>query len=177
MSKLFSLATDRLILRPFVEDDLEDLQRFHTDSDVQQGYDVDGRAWPCEAIADRLKAYISEQERHGFSRWKLSLKSGEFVGRAGLSWYVAGESAELGFGLLPDHWGRGYAQETATALIEWGFDQLPIDKIIAFTFPGNRRSRHTLAAVGMTYVDDRMRSAKDGVCAYYEIAQSQIAAR
>lgn len=174
MSDSFPLSTDRLLLRPFVDGDLQDLQRFHSDLDVQKGYDIDGQAWPDEAIAKRLKSYISEQEKQGFSRWKLLLANGEFIGRAGLGWYTAGESVELGFGLLPAYWGNGYAREVSNALIKWGFEHLPIEKIVAFTFPGNDRSRRTLTGIGMTHVDDRIRSAKDGVCAYYEITRSEF---
>jgi ribosomal-protein-alanine N-acetyltransferase len=168
------LRTTRLVLRPFIVGDLSDMIRFHTDPKVQTGYDPEGQAWSIEEITDRLKSYIAAMEEHGFSRWKMTLESGEFVGRAGLGWYTASESVELGFGLLPDHWGNGYAQEVSNALIRWGFEHLPIEKVVAFTFPGNNRSRGTLTAIGMHHVDDRIRSAKDGVCAYYEITRDRF---
>jgi ribosomal-protein-alanine N-acetyltransferase len=176
MAEPFSLSTDRLTFRPFVEDDFEDLRRFHTDPAVQTGYDPTGRAWSDEAIAQRLKSYIAEHERQGFSRWKLSLRSGQFVGRAGLGWHVEGESVELGYGLLPQFWGFGYAREAASALVGWGFGNLPVSKIVAFTYRHNPRSRRALVALGFKHVDDRLRSANDGVCAYYEIEREEAGA-
>lgn len=175
MPQPFSLSTERLVLRPFVQADLSDLLCFHRNRAVQAGYDPDSQPWSDEAITQRLESYIADQEKHGFSRWKLSLTDGEFVGRAGLGWYVEQETVELGYGLLPAFWGFGYALEASTALIRWGFDHLPISKIVAFTFPGNRRSLNTLDALGMSHVDDRVRSAKDGICAYYEIEREQAA--
>lgn len=173
MPESFSLSTKRLVLRPFVEDDLVDLQRFHANRQVQSGYDLNAQPWSNAAIAERLKAYIRDHEKHGFSRWKLSLTSGEFVGRAGLGWYAAPESVELGYGLLPDYWGCGYAQEVGKALIRWGFNHFPITKIVAFTLPGNGRSVNTLVALGLAYVDDRRRSVSDGVCPYFEITRHE----
>lgn len=175
MSQPFSLSTDRLVLQPFVKADLDDLVRLHTDPAVQIGYDPKGQRWSEEAIAQRLDAYIAEHERQGFSRWKLSLASGEFIGRAGLGWHVEGQSVELGYGLLPEYWGVGYAREASAALIRWGFDNLPISKIVAFTYPGNVRSRKVLDALGVGYVDKRLRSHRDGVCDYYEITREQAA--
>jgi len=173
MSLPVLLATDRLVFRAFGEEDLDDLIRFHTDTDVQTGYDVHGATWSREEIAARLSAYISDQAKHGFSRWKLSLRNGEFIGRAGLGWHEFGRSVELGYGLLPAYWGRGFAQEAAAALIRWGFEHLRIETIVAFTYRGNKRSSKALAATGMKHVDDRARSVKDGVCAYYEIKRSE----
>ena len=176
MPQPFSLVTERLVLQPFVKADLDDLMRFHTDPAVQTGYDPNGQPWSEEAIAQRLEAYIAEHERQGFSRWKLSLANGEFIGRAGLGWFVEGESVELGYGLLPEYWGFGYAREAAVALIQWGFATLPISKIVAFTYRNNPRSKKTLESLGVGYVDDRLRTARDGVCAYYEILREQAAA-
>jgi RimJ/RimL family protein N-acetyltransferase len=176
MSEPFSLSTERLVFRPFVEADLDDLRRFHRNLEVQTGYDPKGKPWSDEAIAKRLHAYIAEHEKQGFSRWKLSLKTGEFVGRAGLGWHVEGESVELGYGLLPEYWRFGYAREAAAALIRWGFDNLPVSKIVAFTYPHNSPSKKALEALGVGYVDDRLRSDNDGVCAYYEITRGQAAA-
>lgn len=177
MARSFTLPTERLVMRPFVEADLDDLRRFHRDPAVQTGYDPEAKPWSDEAIAQRLGAYIAEHEKQGFSRWKLSLKTGKFIGRAGLGWHVEGESVELGYGLLPEYWGFGYAREAAAALIRWGFDNLPIFRIVAFTYPHNAPSAKTLEALGVGYVDDRLRSARDGVCAYYEITREQAAER
>jgi ribosomal-protein-alanine N-acetyltransferase len=175
MPQPFSLSTDRLVLRRFVQDDLDDLLRFHRNPAVQTGYDPEGKPWSDGSIAQRLKSYIAEHEKQGFSRWKLSLANGQFIGRAGLGWFVEGESVELGYGLLPEYWGFGYAREASAALIRWGFDNLPISKIVAFTYPWNARSTKALAALGVNYVDDRVRSPKDGACAYYEITRAQAA--
>lgn len=54
---------------------------------------------------------------------------------------------------------------------------LPISKIVVFTCPGNAPSAKVRAALDVDYVDNRVRSAKDGICAYYEITREQAAER
>lgn len=171
--KPVTLATKSLLLTPFVMDDLRDLTAYHTNRDVQQGYDINGEPWSDEQISERLKSYVAAIKEFGFSRWKVTLKNGAFVGRASLWWYD-NESVELGYGLMPEFWGRGYAQEVATTLIRWGFENLRIRRIVAFTFVGNQRSQRLLKTLGLEYVEDKVRNEGDGLCSFFELGRSNF---
>ena len=46
---------------------------------------------------------------------------------------------EVGYRLLPEAWGQGFATEGATALVRYGFDDLGLDRIIGVTHPDNAR--------------------------------------
>jgi RimJ/RimL family protein N-acetyltransferase len=72
------------------------------------------------------------------------------------------ESAlELAFHFIPQVWGKGYATEAAKACLEYGFEKLDAEKIIAFVHPENIASNRVLEKTGMkskglSEIDDTM---------------------
>jgi len=62
---------------------------------------------------------------------------------------VADCDVEVGYRLLHNAWGQGFATEGATELIRYGFDDLGLNKIIGVTHPGNRASQRVLMKVGL----------------------------
>jgi ribosomal-protein-alanine N-acetyltransferase len=68
---------------------------------------------------------------------------------------TANSSAEIGYGLLPDFWGRGYITEIVEELVRFGFQEMRLDLIHALVVPGNQASekvllRHGFQKVGVT---------------------------
>lgn len=76
-----------------------------------------------------------------------------FYGRGGIqSTTVAGtRRVELGWALLPAHWGRGLATEMALGAIAWARDGLALGELVAFTVPDNAASRRVMEKAGMVY--------------------------
>jgi RimJ/RimL family protein N-acetyltransferase len=58
---------------------------------------------------------------------------------------------EIGWRLAFDHWGHGYAQEGARAVLAFGFEKLGLNEIVSFTSVNNLRSRHVMERIGMAY--------------------------
>jgi RimJ/RimL family protein N-acetyltransferase len=58
--------------------------------------------------------------------------------------------AELGYALSPAEWGRGYANEAVTALLDWGFDALALHRVEADIDPRNTPSARALERLGFT---------------------------
>ena len=58
-------------------------------------------------------------------------------------------AVEIGWRLLPSHWGRGYALEAARAVLDDGFGRLGLSEIVAFTVPANHRSWGLMERLGM----------------------------
>jgi len=56
--------------------------------------------------------------------------------------------AELSFWIGRDHWGRGLAREAGAAVLAWGFDNLGLNRIVAFHMVRNAASGRVLAALG-----------------------------
>src|SRR5579863_1507201 len=105
-----------------------------------------------DALAARFRAHFAE---HGFGFWALELSGvAPFIGAVGLA--VVGFEAhftpavELGWRLARPYWGRGYATEAARAALDYGFDRLGLDEIVAYTAPTNLRSRRVMQRLGMT---------------------------
>jgi len=59
---------------------------------------------------------------------------------------------ELGFHLLPEHWGLGYGSEAACAVIRYAFETFPIKALFAGHHPENHDSRRVLEKLGFQYV-------------------------
>ncbi len=57
---------------------------------------------------------------------------------------------EVGWRLREDAWGQGYAKEAAIASLDFAFDTLGADRVVAITFPGNEASWGLMERLGMT---------------------------
>lgn len=143
------IETDRLRFTPFAPGDLTLFRDLHSDPEVQRFMSPDGLAMPEEIAREQLARQIETQARFGFSKWKLCLKDGRFIGRAGLSPFERTNEVELGYVLKQDMWGQGFATEAAAAVARWAFTYLPIDHLIAFTHPQNAASQRVLTKAGM----------------------------
>ena len=58
--------------------------------------------------------------------------------------------AEVGYVLLPAQWGQGYANEAVTALLDWGFEHLDLNRVEADIDPRNAASARALERLGFT---------------------------
>lgn len=148
-----TLRTERLILRPWREDDFEPFAAMSADPKVMEHFPSTLTRAESDAVAGRLKAHI---ERHGFGFWALELPGeAPFIGFAGLL-HVSFEAhfvpaVEIGWRLAPAHWGKGYATEAARAALDHGFGALGLAEIVSFTIPANTRSQAVMQRLGMTW--------------------------
>jgi len=146
-----NMETQRLILRPWREEDIEPFAAMSADPAVAEylGGPLDRTG--AEATMSRIAAHFRE---HGFGFWALELKgAAPFIGFAGLQ-HVGFDApftpaVEIGWRLARDHWGKGYATEAARAAIAFGFETLGLDEIVAFTVPANLRSRAVMERLVM----------------------------
>ncbi|WP_240904059.1 GNAT family N-acetyltransferase [Bacillus sp. N1-1] len=96
------------------------------------------------------------------SYWTVFLKeSQEFIGIVFLDTYHDGVKTEVGYQFLPEFWGRGYAREVVTRVIEYGFSELNLDEIVAETQTRNTASCSLLQKVGMTRGDQLERFGEE----------------
>lgn len=147
------LTTERLVLRRFAEADLDHLYALDNDPEVMRWING-GTPTPREVIArDILPGFCRHDPAHpAFGFWAaIEKNSGAFVG-----WFCfrradpSGETANLGYRLVRNTWGRGYATEGARALIRMGFEQLGVARVVASTYEYNAASRRVMVKLGMT---------------------------
>lgn len=123
-----TLVTERLILRPPAAEDFETWAAFAADSEAARFL---GGPQPPEAAWRVLCTVTGAWAIAGFSMFSVIEKaSGRWVGRLG-PWRPHGwPGTEVGWGIVRDCWGRGYATEGATAAIDWAFDALGWSEVI-----------------------------------------------
>ena len=91
---------------------------------------------------------------------------GEAVGGVGflLGRDIARRSAEMGYWLSEEHWGRGIATRVVTAMSDWALDQYNLTRVFAMAFAHNAASIRVLEKAGFVREGILRRSAiKNGV--------------
>jgi ribosomal-protein-alanine N-acetyltransferase len=151
MPSNFILETERLGLREFTLDDAPAFAALLCNPQVMQFIA------PCftsqEDATNHLKERaLADYRKHGFGRWAMvSKQDGAVIGFAGLKYLDDLQEVDLGFGLLPEHWGRGLAVEAGQALLAYGFNQLRLKRILGLVDPQNARSIRALTKLGFIF--------------------------
>ena len=149
--KPYELNTDRLGLRQWRKSDYIPFVRLNADPLVMEYFPSTLSTEESNRLADRIKEGISER---GWGLWAAELKStNEFIGFVGLNVPAAdlpfSPCVEIGWRLDRKFWGMGYATEVATAVMRFGFEELELEEIVAFTAVNNYRSRAVMRRLGM----------------------------
>lgn len=143
------IHTSRLTLRPLRIADLEDLHALWTDERVRK-YIWDGKAIPIEQTREIIEKSEKLFDESGLGLWAIREHGrDELVGFTGYWHFRDPPELELLFGLAPEHWGREYAKEAARSMIEYGFEVLGFEKIVASTDAPNKASVRVLDKLGM----------------------------
>ena len=147
------LETERLVLRQFTPDDLDHLEALDSDPEVM--FHITGGIPTSreELENDHLPAYFDYYRKFpGYGFWAVQEKStGEFVG-----WFHFRpepdhpvDEPELGYRFVRSAWGRGYATEGSIALIEKGFRELGVRRVLASAMVVNVGSWRVMERAGM----------------------------
>ncbi|MFT5820809.1 MAG: ribosomal-protein-alanine N-acetyltransferase [Crocinitomix sp.] len=147
-----TIETERLILRPFILDDIAPSNEMNLDARVSK-FTGDGGIVGEAEIERRIKENVmGDYAKYGYGRWAVELKGGKkFIGFAGLKFMADLNEVDLGYRLLFDYWGKGLATEAAKACLDYGFNTLQLKRIIATVLPDNIGSVRVLEKVGMQY--------------------------
>ena len=150
------LETDRLILRRFTEQDVDNLVDLDSDPEVMR-FITGGPPTPREVLADdHIPHYLNYYERfEGYGFWVVIERStGDFLG-----WFhlrpMSGEpqdEPELGYRLKQSAWGKGYATEGSRALVDKAFLELGAQRVYANTYSEHVASRRVMEKAGLRFV-------------------------
>ena len=150
------LQTKRLYLRRFTEQDAQLLYNLNLDPEVIK-YTQDPIK-DVEHAAGILSAVIIPQyQLYKLGRWAVHLKhTNEFIGWCGLKFMPEINEIDLGYRFMKKYWGNGYAYESASACISYGFDSLKLKGITAWAVPENIASCNVLEKCGMQYIREEI---------------------
>lgn len=150
------LETDRLRLRQFTSADIDNLVALDGDPEVMR-YLTGGRPITRDQIErQELPRFFDYYRRYrGLGYWAAEEKpSDRFVGYFEFRPFrdETPEVVELGYRLVRSAWGHGFATESSRALIEKGFRELGVKRVLATTMAVNTASRRVMEKVGLRYV-------------------------
>lgn len=166
------IETERLILRMFRPDDLDELAALFSDPDVVR-YVGDGKPVSREESDRALQSIIRHWQTHGFGRWAvIDKQSREFIGFGGLRSLFG--TPEVVYHFAKAHWGKGLATELARAALRFGFEERGFERIVAITKPLNKASIHVMEKVGMQF--EKNTSYYDIEVVQYQITRDQFTA-
>lgn len=148
----FPLITERLLLRPFTDADLDALQAMHGRQDVTRYLYWEPRSREdTRELLGRLKRMTGFEGDGDALRLAAGLKgSRDVVGDFSL-WRTSAEhnQAEIGFVVHPDHHGKGYATEAASVLLRIGFEEARFHRIVGRCDARNDASARLMERLGM----------------------------
>jgi RimJ/RimL family protein N-acetyltransferase len=156
------LETDRLLLRRITTGDADFLLRHLNDPSFHQFIGDRGVRTVEQARHYIRERALSSYTEFGYGIYLVQLKSsGEPIGTCGLINRHGMDDVEVGFALLPAYWSHGYALEAAQAVMEYGYGELNLDRIVAIVNPGNHRSYRLLEKLGLRF-ERRIQLPADG---------------
>jgi ribosomal-protein-alanine N-acetyltransferase len=168
------LASERLLFRPHLITDLDDYCAMEMDINVRRY--VGGYPRTREAAEERFpKNQLQKMASDRLALWATVIQSANcYIGRCGLVPHfttegkaIPGEAA-LGYYIAHKYWGQGFATEAARAFIDFGFNKLSLNCIVAAVEEGNDASLHILQKLGFT-----IRSIEKGPRTFYHLALSR----
>jgi [ribosomal protein S5]-alanine N-acetyltransferase len=142
--------TERLTLRPFVRTDAARVQLLAGDEKIAVTTLNIPHPYPDGLAED----WISIHEDEFIQRKSLILavcleNGGKLIGATGLMLKPEHDLGELGYWIGVPYWNHGYCTEAGSSLMEYGFETLKLNKIIAHFFQGNDASKKVLQKLGM----------------------------
>jgi RimJ/RimL family protein N-acetyltransferase len=175
------IETERLLLRRLTMDDLDELSAIFAKPEVFWFPEKRGltREETEEMLRDRFIARWDEQR---FGHFAVIRKADQkMLGYTGLGVpYFLPEvlpAVELGYRFNPDAWGHGYATEASVASLEYGFETVGLERIIAIYHIENVRSGLVMQRLGMTIERDTVHPESGDALRVYEIFRDAWRAR
>jgi RimJ/RimL family protein N-acetyltransferase len=148
----YPMQTERLLLRPFGPGDFDALLAIESRADVARYlYHEPRSADEVRGVLERRIASVSLSDEGDTLSVAVVLRpTGEMIGDCMLHWSSREHQlGEVGFALHPDHHGQGYATEAARVLVDYGFGEVGLHRIIGRLEARNIASARVLEKLGM----------------------------
>ena len=146
------LETDRLVLRRLSAGDAEFIRELVNEPAWLRFIGDRGVRTVADAREYIANGPVASYERFGFGLYLTELKGGGVpVGICGLVKRDSLEDVDIGFAFLPKFWGRGYAYESASAVLEHARSVHGRKRVVAVTSPDNHTSIRLLEKLGLRF--------------------------
>lgn len=151
-SNLPVLTTERLLLRPLRMSDAEDIFAYGSIPDVSRYTTWEPHA-DIEATRGFLSFVLGRYASGQPESWGMELRdTGRMIGTVGLlNFDEAARRIELGYTIHPDYQGRGLVTEGARAALDFAFDILQVNRVVACCMGPNAASERVIQKLGLRY--------------------------
>lgn len=154
MSHAITLETERLVLRPLSEADLEALHRISNDLLVRR-YLWDDEPVSMATIEGIFAQSVREFAEKGLGLFGIRLRGEEkLLGLCGFRSLENTGEIELAYELSPEWWGRGLATEASRACLHYAFEEVGLERVVAGVEPQNVASIKVIEKLGMRYAGE-----------------------
>ncbi len=113
-----------------------------------------GGVWSAAEAQEKLARHLREWAESGHGQWMFFLKeSGALVGRGGIRRMMVNErdEIELGYVVLPEYWGQGFATEIGAKAVAIAFTVFNYPSVVAFTLVENKPSERVMQKLGFRF--------------------------
>lgn len=146
------IETERLSLRYLTNDDVKFILVLLNEPSFIKNIGDKGVRTLKDAEQYLLNGPIASYKQFGFGLYLVELKdSGTPIGICGLLKRASLEHVDIGFAFLPEYWSKGYAYESAAAVMAYGRNVIGLDHIVAITAPTNQSSINVLKKIGLQF--------------------------
>ncbi|WP_195837895.1 GNAT family N-acetyltransferase [Tissierella pigra] len=151
MSSFEKVETDRLILREFIEIDIQEVHEYGSDPDVSE-YEPwsPNTLKQTEEFVKRCIEYQHQKDRVDFELAVIKKNSNKLIGACGL--HISDKEDRegwIGYAINKLYWRKGYGTEIAKKLLYIGFNEFKLHRIYATCDPNNLGSEKILQKIGM----------------------------
>jgi RimJ/RimL family protein N-acetyltransferase len=152
MNRAAILETSRLLLREMTEADAEHLLALGRNPNVMRYIPGEPPVTSLDDALVVLRERVFPQYAHGIGRWACIEKtSGAFIGWCGVKYIAEDDEYDVGYRFFEEHWGNGYATESASAVCELARRHLVGKRVVGKALRDNAASRRVLEKIGLVY--------------------------
>ena len=148
------IETQRLILREYNENDLDDLYEMLSSPITMKHYP---KPYDMQGSIRWLNWCMDSYKKNGFGLWAVILKeTNTFIGDCGLSMQCINSTwlPEIGYHIKHQYWRNGYGKEAAEAVKNWAFKNTKFESLYSYMNKENVASYKTAMSIGMKKVDE-----------------------
>ncbi len=156
MTQKYIFTSQRLGFRNWTESDLPEFAKLNADKEVMQYFPATLTEQQTSDFINRLQTHY---EKYGHTYFAVELlETEEFIGFIGLVYQEYASdftpATDIGWRLKKTAWGKGFATEGAKRCLEFAFNDLNLDKVIATCTKNNTPSENVMIKTGMLKIGE-----------------------
>lgn len=169
---IIEIKTRRLVLRPFTRADVDEIHKLWTEHGVRK-YLWDDEIIPHAQAQEVIARSVELFREEGTGLWTVSFhQQPALIGFCGYWYFREPPELEILYGISPELWGKNLATEAARAMLQYGFQYLGFDEIIASADAPNAASFRVMEKAGMKYWKRENKSGLDTI--FYAISKDDF---